>query len=59
MGEYIVIVHVNVLIRCGATGAYAVYPPSFTQNVVVLRKTGKNRHVFGLKSGQKPMKEQS
>ena len=26
---------------------------------VVLRKTGKNCQVFGLKSGQKPMKEQS
>ena len=26
---------------------------------VVLRKTGKNRHVSGLKTGQKPMKEQS
>ena len=33
--------------------------PSFTQKLVVLQKTGKNRLVFGLKSGQKPMKEQS
>ena len=28
--------------------------PSFTQKQAVLRKTGKNRHVFGLKSGQEP-----
>ena len=25
----------------------------FYQKLVILRKTGKNRHVFGLKSGQK------
>ena len=29
------------------------------ENLVVLRKTGKKRHVFGPNSGQKPMKEQS
>ena len=29
------------------------------KNVVVLRKTCKDRHVFKLKSGQKSMKEQS
>ena len=52
MGEYIVIVHVNVLIRCGATGAYI-------RLVVVLRKIRKNRHVLGLKNGQKPIKDQS
>ena len=36
-----------------------IWLPSFTQNLVVLWKTGKKRHVFGPKSGQKPMKEQS
>ena len=36
-----------------------IWLPSFTKKLVVLRKTGKNRHVLGLKSGQKPMKEQS
>ena len=36
-----------------------IWLPSFTQKQVVLRKTGKNLHAFGLKSGQKPMKEQS
>ena len=32
--------------------------PNFTQKQVVLRKTGKNRHVFGPKSDPKLMKGQ-
>ena len=36
-----------------------IWLPSITQKQVVLRKTGKSLHAFGLKSGQKPMKEQS
>ena len=36
-----------------------IWLPSFTSKLVVLRKTGKKLHVFGLESGQKPMKEQS
>ena len=36
-----------------------IWLPSFTQKQVVLRKTCKNRHVFRLKSGQKPITEES
>ena len=32
--------------------------PSFTQILVVFQKTGKNYQLFGLKSGQKPIKGQ-
>ena len=36
-----------------------IWPPSFTQKQVILWKTGKNRHMLGLKSGQKLMTEQN
>ena len=36
-----------------------IWLPSFTQNLVILRKTGKTRHEFGLESGHKPMKERN
>ena len=36
-----------------------IWLPSITQKQVVLQKTSKNRQVFGLKSGENPMKEQS
>ena len=40
-------------------GVYSGNLPGFTKNLVDLWKTGKDGHVLGLKSGQKPMKKPS